>query len=198
MFACRQAAIEAAQLRIFAYRRLAGFHQQEAQKRTALLADASQLLSAAAGVLARNQSEVAAHLLGGSEPFRRPQRQHHGQGRHRTHAGMGPQLHRRRTLRHFRFHPLVEHGDLLLQPIQRLQQMFPPLCCVGQPLQLLQLRPSGLRPQLPLPLHPLAATSQVLGNPGIGSRASSEVAPASAEVPHEPFLAFVQLQEVEQ
>jgi hypothetical protein len=41
MFAHRQATIEAAQLRIVARRGLTRFHQQEAQKRTALFADVS-------------------------------------------------------------------------------------------------------------------------------------------------------------
>ena len=71
------------------------------------------------------------------------------------------QLPRRRTLRDFGFHPLVQFGDLLLQPIQRLQQMLPPLGRIGQQLQLLQLRPSGLRPQLALALHALAQRQRV-------------------------------------
>ena len=48
MLAHRQATIKAAQLSVIARRRLSRFHQQESQKRTALLADVSQLLSPAA------------------------------------------------------------------------------------------------------------------------------------------------------
>src|SRR5712671_853694 len=63
ILAHRQAAIEAFQLRIVARRRLSRFHQQKAQKRTALFADLAQPLFSAAGIFTRNQAEVAAHLL---------------------------------------------------------------------------------------------------------------------------------------
>ena len=88
MFAHCQAAIEAAQLGIVARRRLSRFHQQKAQKRTALFADVSQLLPPAAGVLAGNQSKVASHFLARGKPLRRPQSQHHGQRRYRSHSRM--------------------------------------------------------------------------------------------------------------
>jgi hypothetical protein len=45
MFAHGQATIEASQLHVVARRRLARFHQQKTQKRTALLADPPQLLA---------------------------------------------------------------------------------------------------------------------------------------------------------
>ena len=45
----------------------AASHQQEAQQRVALLADVSQPLLASTGVLARNQSHVAADLLAALE-----------------------------------------------------------------------------------------------------------------------------------
>src|ERR1700685_4572325 len=96
MLAHRQPPTEAAQLRVVTRRRLSRFHQQKAQKRTALLADAPQLLPPAAGMLARNQAKIAAHLARILESFRRPQRQHHGQRRHRTHSRMRHQPPRRR------------------------------------------------------------------------------------------------------
>ena len=57
ILAPRQAAIEALQLRIEPRRRLSRFHQQKAQKRTALFADLAQPLFSAAGILARNQAK---------------------------------------------------------------------------------------------------------------------------------------------
>src|SRR5206468_7882475 len=63
MFTHRQAAVEAFQLRIVTCRRRSRFHQQKAQKRTALFADLAQPLFSAAGIFPRNQSEVAAPPL---------------------------------------------------------------------------------------------------------------------------------------
>src|SRR6266550_791573 len=156
MLAHRQPTIKTAQLGIVARRRLSRFHQQEAQKRTALLADVSQLLPPAAGVFARDQPEVAAYLAPRFESLRRPQRQHYGQRRHRPHSRMRHQAHRRRPLLDFCFHLPVQRCYLCLQPVECFQQPLAPDCGIGQQLQLLQLRPSGFRPQLAFLLHSLA------------------------------------------
>src|SRR5439155_18337114 len=55
------------------------------------------------------------------------------------------------------FHSLVQAFDLHLQLIEGLQQMPASLGSVGQQFDLLQLRASGLRPQLPFLLHPVSA-----------------------------------------
>lgn len=78
ILARRQATIEAFQLRIQPRRGLSRFHQQKAQKRTALFADPAQPLFSAAGIFTGNQPEVAAHLLGRFESVGRSQGQHQG------------------------------------------------------------------------------------------------------------------------
>ena len=71
MFLCRthgQVPIATPPVRITTYGRLCCLHQQVTQQRTALLADVSQPLFAATGVLARNQPHIAADLLATSKP----------------------------------------------------------------------------------------------------------------------------------
>src|ERR1700730_5510225 len=57
------------------------FSQQETQQTAALLADVCQPLRASTGVLARDQSDIAADLLAALEPLRCPNDQHEGQCR---------------------------------------------------------------------------------------------------------------------
>ena len=64
------------------------FYQQEAQQRTALLADVPQALLASTGVLTRYQPNVGANLLAAFESRRRSDDQHKGECRKRTHARM--------------------------------------------------------------------------------------------------------------
>src|SRR3989441_2983122 len=65
------------------------FHQQHAQHAVALLGDRPQLLPSARGVLARNQTQVAGHLLAAREAADIAQGQHVGQRRDRTDSGLG-------------------------------------------------------------------------------------------------------------
>src|SRR5271170_4846494 len=62
------------------------FSQQETQKRAALLGDVSWPLLASTGVLARDQSHIAADLLAALEPLRSPDDQHEGQCGDRSYA----------------------------------------------------------------------------------------------------------------
>src|SRR6266403_5621247 len=55
------------------------FPQQETKQRATLLGDVSQPLMASTGVLARDQSDIAADLLAALEPLRSPDDQHEGQ-----------------------------------------------------------------------------------------------------------------------
>ena len=61
---CRQPGVSAAQRLIAPHRRLSGLHQQKAHQRRTLLADVPQPLFVSRAVLARNQSQIAGHLLG--------------------------------------------------------------------------------------------------------------------------------------
>src|ERR1700757_2265867 len=65
----------AAPLRLTAYRNLRRFHQQETQQHVALLADMSQSTTISAGLLGRNQPDVAGQLLAAVESFRRSDHQ---------------------------------------------------------------------------------------------------------------------------
>src|SRR5271157_3489748 len=87
-------AVKPSQLGIQARGTMPTLHQQIAQKRIALLADAAQSLFAAAGALPRNQSEIAGHLARPGKPFRRAQRDHERQADHRPYSGMGHQPYR--------------------------------------------------------------------------------------------------------
>src|SRR6267143_7130899 len=90
-----QVSIATSPVRITTYRRLCCLHQQEAQQGTALLADVSQSLFAATGVLARNHPHITADLLGTSKARWRSDDQHIGECREWAYAGM------RHQLRHF-------------------------------------------------------------------------------------------------
>jgi hypothetical protein len=89
-----QVSIATAPVRITTYGRLCCLHQQEAQQRTALLANVSQPLFAATRVLARNQPHIAADLLGASKPRWRSDDQHIGQCCEWAYAWMRHQLQR--------------------------------------------------------------------------------------------------------
>src|SRR5579863_10267434 len=183
----RQPPIKTAQLGVVTRRRLSRFHQQKTQKRTALFADSPQLLPSPAGVLARDQPKVAAHLARVGKTFRRSQRQHYSQRRHRAHSRMRPQPHRRRPPLHFFFHLPVQPRDLSFHLIQRGQQALPPHCSVGQQLQLLQLRPPRRRPQLPLLLHALTQHQRL--QPILNPRPPLHLlVPMHQQLPHIPFL----------
>src|SRR5271166_3136509 len=141
MLAHGQTTIEAAQLGVVAHRRLSRFHQQKAQKRTALFADVPQFLLAAAGVLAGNQSKVASHFLARRKPLRRPQRQHHGQRRHRPHSRMRLQLHRRRPFPHFLLHAgSVAGSPLPIHPALPATAGAVPRCRAATPTPPARLR----------------------------------------------------------
>ena len=68
-----------------------------------------------------------------------------------------------------------------------MQQLLAPLGRVGQQLQLLQLGPSGLRPQLPLLLHSLAQGHGLQLILDSGSRLHLLVA-MHQQLPHIPLL----------
>src|SRR3984885_4092827 len=91
MFARRQTAILPPQLFIESHSRLCRFHQQRAHHGVPLLADRSQFLTSARGMLAGNQSQITGHLLAARKPSHRPERQRVGQPHHWPHARMGHQ-----------------------------------------------------------------------------------------------------------
>jgi hypothetical protein len=81
----------ATHLRLLPHRTLRCFHQQAAQKPTALFAAVpeSLLVSTAAGILAGNQPQVAGHLFTAAKTFRRPPGQRARQRRDRSHTRIG-------------------------------------------------------------------------------------------------------------
>ena len=75
-----------APLRLAAYRDLRRFHQQKSEQRVALLADVPQSAPIATGLLRRNQSDIAGHLLAAMETFRRSDHQLEGQRSQRSNS----------------------------------------------------------------------------------------------------------------
>ena len=75
-------------------------HQQETQEGAALLADVSQALASATRLLARDEPNIAAHLLATMKTFRNSQNQHKSERRDGANSGMGHQpLHLRSFFR---------------------------------------------------------------------------------------------------
>ena len=81
-----------ASTRILACRMSRRFSPQETQHRAALLGQSAEALSLAAGVLARNDPDVAGYRLAIREALRIAQEYIRGQCRHRPYSRMGPRL----------------------------------------------------------------------------------------------------------
>src|SRR5579864_45748 len=107
-----------APLLLTAHRDLRCFHQQKAQQHIALLADVSQPAPISAGLLRRNQPDVAGQLLAAVEALRRSDHQLVGQCRQRTDSGMRHQQSRYWTLLHFLFQRMRQILDLRRQLIE--------------------------------------------------------------------------------
>jgi len=98
---------------------------QETQQRVTFLADVSQPLLAATGVLTRNHPHVRADLLAARKPARSSDDQRIGQSRNRPHARMGHQSQYLGSLSGF---PLDSGRQLFnrrIQAVQQLQQLLP-------------------------------------------------------------------------
>ena len=104
-------------------------HQQHAQHAIALLGDCAQLLPSARGVLARNQAQIAGHLLAAWKAADVTHGQHIGQRGDRTHSGLGLQKQRHFVSLGFFFHRLVQRRNLLIEHGHQLQQVLAAARC---------------------------------------------------------------------
>src|SRR5215831_14544203 len=133
--------------RIAPYRDLGRFYQQETHQPTTLFADMSQPSPFPTGVFLRNQTEIGRDLLATLKPLRLSDDQHVGQGRQRTHSGMGHQSLGCGIFLHFLFDLFRELGDGWSQSIQQLQQIVAAAARPRRQANGLQLLASALSPQ---------------------------------------------------
>src|SRR5215469_8944349 len=133
--------------RIAPYRDLGRFYQQETHQPTTLFADMSQPSPFPTGVFLRNQTEIGRDLLATLKPLRLSDDQHVGQGRQRTHSGMGHQSLGCGIFLHFLFDLFRELGDGWSQSIQQLQQIAAAAARPRRQANGLQLLASALSPQ---------------------------------------------------
>ena len=101
-------------------------HQQHAHKSVALLADRAQPLFAARTVFARNQPQIAGHLLAALETASPRRWSAQTPTRSRSHPRMRHQQPRLLVARRRCFHSLVQLADLAIQHRQQPQQIFSP------------------------------------------------------------------------
>ncbi len=102
------------------------FHQQHARKPVALLADRAEPLFAARTVFARNQSQIAGHLLAALEPRNLANGQHKGQRGDRTHPWLRHQQSRLLVVIGGAFRSLVELANLDIEHRPQPLQIFSP------------------------------------------------------------------------
>ena len=158
MLGHRQTKILPVPTRIVPLGRAGRFHQQPAQQRVALLADVPQAALVGAGLLDRNQPQIAAHLLAPREPFPVPDGQHISQRNHRTHARMGHQKARLRVLFCGLVHRFVQRLDPPVHLLQQGNQILAPLHVPPRQRQSLDLVAAHRAP------YPLAQQAFVLGH----------------------------------
>src|SRR5580693_2577188 len=127
--------IEPTEFRVPAHRMCRRLTPEKTQQRITLLAQASQPLSPAAGVLSGNDPDVTRQRLAVAKPFRIAQKDIGRQGRDRSYAGMRHQQPGGGSLACLLQDLLIQLFDLRFEPgIHRLQLTAPlrGVCCQRQ------------------------------------------------------------------